>query len=247
LIVGKNLVDLPTCHSTNDIARELIHQSPPQEGTVVITGVQTAGKGLRGNAWQVEPHQNLTFSVILYPTWLAPTQAFDLTLAMSLGVLEALQTLGLAHAQIKWPNDVYLSSGKVGGMLIEPTWSGNTCSSCVVGIGLNINQFQWPLPRATSLAKETGKTWSLSFVLTHLLESLDRSYQAMMLPEFRSSALKRYYQHLIGFEQLRRYQANGQSFWATLQGVDPWGRLALIDTAGTSSYYDVKEVEFCWD
>lgn len=247
MIVGKNLVYLPTCHSTNDVARELIHHSPLPDGTVVISGAQTAGKGLRGNSWHVEPHMNLTFSVILYPSWLTPQRIFDITLAMSLGVLQALHALGLPQTHIKWPNDIYSPSGKIGGMLIEPSWSGTTCSSCIVGIGLNVNQITWNLPRVSSLALESGNTWELSHVLNQVLESLDGQYQKLAIPSFRKMALPLYYANLLGFQKLRRYRANDQEFQASIVGLDAWGHLEMIDPNQKRYSFDLKEVEFCWD
>jgi BirA family transcriptional regulator, biotin operon repressor / biotin---[acetyl-CoA-carboxylase] ligase len=247
LIVGKNLVYLPTCHSTNDVARDLIHLSPPPDGTVVISGAQTAGKGLRGNSWHVEPHMNLTFSVILFPVWLTPPRIFDLTLAMSLGVLKALHALGFPQTLIKWPNDIYSPAGKIGGMLVEPSWSGTTCSSCIVGIGLNVNQTTWNLPRVSSLALETGNTWELSHVLNQVLESLDVQYQKLANPSFRDTALPLYYTNLLGYQKLRRYRANNQEFYASILSIDAWGHLEMVGRHQERYSFDLKEVEFCWD
>jgi len=61
LFLGKNLVFMPECHSTNSFALKLCQQSPlTADGTVVITSNQTAGRGQRGSTWQSEPGMNLT-------------------------------------------------------------------------------------------------------------------------------------------------------------------------------------------
>lgn len=247
-IVGKNLIYLPTCHSTNDVAKELIQQNDPLEGTVVITGVQTAGKGLRGNSWEIEPHANLTFSVILYPAWLLPQRIFDLTVAMSVGVLQALRAVGVRSTQIKWPNDIYINQKKVGGMLLEPSWVGNHCSSCIVGIGLNVNQTHWEqAPRATSLALETDQNWDLEKLLPTLLESLDWAYRLVQNPDLRSSLYEIYFENLLGYRQWRRFRIGNEELIAQIQGLDDWGRLRLLTEARKELFFDVKEIEFCWD
>jgi len=76
---------LPSCHSTNEVARDLL-PSGAAEGTLVITDNQVAGKGQMGNTWISSPGQNLTFSLILYPVFLKPNQQFLITVVLSLGI-----------------------------------------------------------------------------------------------------------------------------------------------------------------
>ena len=70
LFLGKEVVYMPSCHSTNDIALQQIKKPDTREGLIVITDDQTQGRGQRGNQWKSEPNSNLTFSVILKPTFL---------------------------------------------------------------------------------------------------------------------------------------------------------------------------------
>ena len=65
LFTGKLIKYLPSCHSTNDIAAELIQNKTIFDGTIVITADQTAGRGQRGNTWETLPGQNITCSIIL--------------------------------------------------------------------------------------------------------------------------------------------------------------------------------------
>jgi BirA family biotin operon repressor/biotin-[acetyl-CoA-carboxylase] ligase len=115
----------PTLDSTNTYAMRL----PPgeaQEGLVIITDHQTAGRGRVGRGWEGFARQQLTFSVILMP----PFAANWLMMASALAVSEATTGVtGLAPA-IKWPNDVLIGGKKVCGILIET--SGEIA---VIGIG----------------------------------------------------------------------------------------------------------------
>ena len=90
LFLGKNSIYLPSCHSTNDFASEIIQTKQVFDGTIVITSYQTAGRGQRGNTWEALPNQNITVSMILKPDFLSITQQFRLNMAVSLGIYEFL-------------------------------------------------------------------------------------------------------------------------------------------------------------
>ena len=109
LFLGKNLIYVPQCHSTNDLADQVVEQPSTHEGTVVITDAQTKGRGQMGNQWITEPGKNLTFSVILYPLFIVPKDQFLLTCAISLGLYDMLQTAIDGQIFIKWPNDLIVN------------------------------------------------------------------------------------------------------------------------------------------
>ena len=112
LFTGKNLVFVPDCPSTNTLALEISQQSPVKEGTVVITDQQTAGKGQRGNTWEAEPRQNLTFSLILKPTFLAVNKQFYLNIVICLALKDYLRQKTSGPVHIKWPNDILVHQKK---------------------------------------------------------------------------------------------------------------------------------------
>src|SRR4051794_34289976 len=103
--MGKNLVFVPECHSTNDLALQLCQQSAVLEGSVVITLNQTKGRGQRGNSWETEPGKNLTLSLIVKPAFLAIQDQFMLNVISSLGVLDYLRDSSTSKLHVKWPND----------------------------------------------------------------------------------------------------------------------------------------------
>src|SRR5262249_22228516 len=140
--------------STNTYAMRL----PPAkalEGLVIFTDHQTAGRGRMGRVWEGLARQQLTFSVILTPSFAANW----LMMASALAVHEAITgVMGLAPA-IKWPNDVLIGGKKVCGILVET--SGEVA---VIGIGVNVNGSLAQLPelaaRATTLEDEAGQPLS---------------------------------------------------------------------------------------
>ena len=119
LFLGKNLIFMPECHSTNDTLLLLCQKENLPEGTLVITSSQTAGRGQRGNVWEAQKDKNLTFSFLLKPSFLPVIKQFYLNIFVSLGISDFLTTISGEKVQIKWPNDILLQEKKVSGILIE--------------------------------------------------------------------------------------------------------------------------------
>lgn len=159
--------------STNEEARRRI--SELDNLSVLSVERQTAGRGQRGNRWISAAGENLTFSIILkfrtgdaasaesagdsavLPQLKAKDQ-FVLSEISSLALVRLLENHGI-RASVKWPNDIYIGSCKVCGMLIENSLLGSSVSSSIIGIGLNVNQrnFDVSLPNPTSMLLEDMK------------------------------------------------------------------------------------------
>ena len=169
LFIGKNLVFVPECPSTNTLALEISQQSPVKEGTVVITDSQTAGKGQRGNTWEARPELNLTFSVILKPGFLAINKQFYLNVLISLGLRDYLKEKTSVTAYIKWPNDILVHGKKISGILIENQLRGSLLLNSIAGIGLNLNQKEFGSRSATSLSLLTGNEFDRSEELPRII------------------------------------------------------------------------------
>ena len=135
------LIILPETDSTNNYLTQLCNeqQSAVREFTTVIAERQTAGKGQRGNSWESEDCRNITFSFVLYPTFIEARRQFILSQIVSLSIKEELDewTKGIS---IKWPNDIYWNEKKICGILIENDLSGHHIGRSISGIGVNINQ-----------------------------------------------------------------------------------------------------------
>src|SRR5882757_1221638 len=132
--MGQKLIYVPECHSSNTLLYELNDSSPLPEGTVVITDNQTAGRGQRGNIWETDPGLNITFSLLLKPGFLAAKNQFRLNMAVSLAVAEGLKRYVSSEVKLKWPNDIFISNKKIGGILIENQLQGMSLSESIVGV-----------------------------------------------------------------------------------------------------------------
>ena len=112
--IGDKLLYLPTVTSTNTLAMQLAHERP-EEGVVVLTDSQTAGKGRQGRRWVDVPGCNVLSSTLLRP--LFPPHL--LVMIASLAVVDTIAEICGLTATIKWPNDVLIRDRKVAGILIE--------------------------------------------------------------------------------------------------------------------------------
>lgn len=242
--MGKNLVFMPECHSTNTYALQLCQQKQSVEGTVVITNNQTAGRGQRGNTWEAEPGTNLTFSLVLKPTFLHAAEQFMLNRAVSLGIADFLRSQLPKAVKIKWPNDMLVQEKKICGVLIENVIQGSGLSASVVGIGLNVNQHRFSIDRATSLYLQTGISYDLSAMLDELLHCIERYW--LMLREGRYEILNdQYLELLFARDEKRQFKAGTEIFEGAITGVDVVGRL-MIQTPFGERVFGMKEVEFVY-
>lgn len=232
---------LDSIDSTNTEALRRLPTLPG--GTVLAAREQTAGRGQRGNTWYTQPGMNLTFSIVLKDIPLLAPDAIRLNYLTSVAVASYLESKGV-KAQIKWPNDIYVAGRKICGMLLENTLGpGGQLMASVIGIGININQSDFPqLANATSLTLCTGKTYDLPTELNSFLALFDSLLPALSSDElfaaysarlFRKGVPARYHDLLTD----REYQG-------VIEGVEADGRLHIRDLDGGDYYYRFKEVGY---
>ena len=118
----------------------LMQQAPPAPGhlRVAVTDNQTQGRGRHGRTWHSPPGSGLCLS-LAHVFAETPANLPALTLAIGLGVIDALEREGIRGVQLKWPNDLIAGDGKLGGILTE-THTQRAQGICVVtGVGLNVD------------------------------------------------------------------------------------------------------------
>jgi BirA family biotin operon repressor/biotin-[acetyl-CoA-carboxylase] ligase len=136
---GRVLV-LDKVTSTQDAAIE--HDL--QVGDVCISFNQTAGRGRHGNTWIGKG--GVAVTVVLESATMHLPIAVAATLAARLNSLVPLSTIG-----IKWPNDLFVDSKKLAGVLIE-----QRKGKCLVGVGVNV--LESPLPTSIALNEIGAET-----------------------------------------------------------------------------------------
>ena len=244
-IVGKVLHEFEHLPSTNQYAVDLISNASPAEGTVIVAGYQSQGRGQMGTEWKGEPGQNLMLSVILRPNFLRVSEQFLLNKAVSLSVYQVIKDYLGSYTSIKWPNDIYIGNRKVCGILIQNGIQGTHIQWSVIGIGINVNQktFGEDLPNATSFYCEQGQTTDLILLRDQLFKQLDHFYA--LLKEKNDSLDEIYRQTLYraGISTIFT-QSNGEQFVGTIRDVDSLGRLMVEDQAKQLRKYILKEIRY---
>lgn len=246
--IGRKRITLSSTPSTNDFLKDQLAKSTPfPEGTVIMAVEQFNGKGQHGAVWQSETGQNLTFSVLLYPKGRMADQPFFLTVAVSLAIADFLETL-LPQSQsvkVKWPNDIYVDGRKIAGVLIENNFSGKNWKHSVVGIGLNVNQVQFPSEisaRLSSLKLVTHQEFDLNELLDRLCEHLESRCMTLRSGQF-AELRSDYYERLYQFGEVHTYWVDGIAVPGKIVGVTPEGRLQL-DFNGHLVDFGMKEISF---
>jgi BirA family transcriptional regulator, biotin operon repressor / biotin---[acetyl-CoA-carboxylase] ligase len=222
--------------STNTAAIAAAAEGAP-EGSVFLAEEQTAGRGRGAHTWESVRSAGVYCSVVLRPA-LPPSNVLVLSLAAGLAVRAAIEQVDArVSTDLKWPNDVLIAGKKVCGILTEMNAEATCVRYIVVGIGINVNQANFPEElesQATSLRLATGSEWSRVELVAALLKSLDREYRQLLEDaEARQSILRRFAEQsswVRGKEV--RVEENGTRVEGTTEGLDERGFLQVRTSQG---------------
>ncbi len=184
---GNKIYTFQTIDSTNNCAKAVANVGAA-EGIVVIAEEQTAGRGRLGRSWQANPGENLTFSLLLRPQ-VPPDTINLLPLYVAVAVAQAIERTTNLKVECKWPNDLLINKKKVAGILIEGSMQQNTVEYIVIGLGINVNQTQFPkelLQKATSLRLESHQEIDRVKLFKEIILSLEASYKPSVATRFQS-------------------------------------------------------------
>ena len=230
-----------TTASTNDDARDEKYR----EGDVVWADFQTAGRGQRGHEWHSRKGENLTFSVVLEPTFVPIAEQFSVSEVVALSLVDMLAEYGI-EAKIKWTNDIYVGDKKLVGILIEHSLAPSSLRRTVVGVGVNVNQteFDASLPNPVSMAQLLGRELNAEGVLRCFMGHLQENYE-LLRSGGKAELHDRYNTLLYRKNEYHTYALpNGEKFSAKIVGTAPSGALRLENESGETKDYLFKEVEF---
>jgi BirA family biotin operon repressor/biotin-[acetyl-CoA-carboxylase] ligase len=215
--------------------------------SVVAAVTQTAGRGQRGNRWESAPGDNLTFSFILKPEGLPAREMMAVTCLATLAVRDALREEGVP-AVIKWPNDIYVGRRKICGMLVENGLDGPDIAWSVVGIGINLNQTEFPgaVLNPTSLKRLTGKDYDPVAFLEKLCRGIESRLAALDTEEGRNGLRAAYERDLFRKDSPATYRdlATGEEFTGIIRGITPEGLLRIEKAEGPEKTFGFKEISY---
>jgi BirA family transcriptional regulator, biotin operon repressor / biotin---[acetyl-CoA-carboxylase] ligase len=237
--------------STSDRALALAAEGAIELPLLVLTERQTAGRGRGANRWWASEGA-LTFSLVLEaPAEKLPISRWpQVALVAGLAVCEALESLAPSAAlRVKWPNDVYLGSRKVCGILSEtvPGWRDRL----VVGVGINVNngevscqlsvvsgeggdrgQGTGGAGQAVALVEEDGLVRDLTDVLLAVLDQFDRRWSELIDGGFVPLAAEYRERCYLTGKTVTIEQPGARQVVGACQGIDEAGLLVLRTETG---------------
>jgi len=241
--LGKNNIFLPECHSTNDELGKIVQERRLKEGFVLYTDHQISGKGQRGNLWVDSPGDSILTSVYLKPTFLEIRKSFYLYMLSAVAILDAFEILPINsnELKIKWPNDIYLNSNKIAGILIENTIKNNCIVDSIIGIGLNVNQSSVP-NNATSIRIECDRKYDRFEILENILLKLEYWYNVLKSADYLK--LKdTYLDKMYWKDEVKPFRVKNEIKMGIIRGIGIDGSLAVEMESGLE-YFHNKQIEF---
>ena len=244
----ESITRLATVDSTNRYMRDEAAALWQNRGTgnfaVVTAGHQTAGRGQRGNAWNSNAGENLLFSILVRPgETLEVSRQFLLSQAVALSIHDAMKCYGV-DTRLKWPNDIYAGNRKLAGILLELDYSGAFVEQAIIGIGLNVNQENFPpmdrKPVSMKMLREHD--FILDDVLATVLDFFEHYYAELRYGN-REAIAAEYKAQLFGIDMKNSFIDKNGHFDAVIQDVESDGHLILRRYDGSTGRYAFKEVE----
>ena len=245
---GKPLIYKEETGSTNtDLFR--LSDEGAARGTIEVTSKQTAGKGRRGRTWISPPDVNVYMSILLRPA-IRPDTAPMLTLVMALAVYEACEELYRESDQelrfgIKWPNDIVVSAGggpyrKICGILTEMRLEEMEIRDIVIGIGLNVNQTEFPeeiQETAGSLCLALGHPVNRAELTAAVWRHFEEVYKTYLETQSLEPLRERYECGLVNRGRKVRVLDPAEPFEGTAMGITSSGELIVCTEDGSADRF----------
>ena len=231
-----------TLNSTNETLGQLSKKIELQNGFYITADYQKQGKCQNNDKWDSNPKENLLISIFLNLD-LNIENSFILNQLASLAVLDTLSKFLEQKIEIKWPNDVYVDSKKISGILINNIVKGGIINSSVIGIGINVNQTNFNKKYiATSMKLLSKKDFKLNEIEKILMKNIKK--QSMILLEKKISLLSsRYNNHLYGKNLDSLFILNKKRIYAKVIEVNQNGKIKLMFGDGVVNEFSQNEVK----
>ena len=238
------LFKLNATDSTNSYLRQLSKNEGLGKWTAVSAEFQNEGRGQKGSSWHSENGKNLICSILVQLDGVKAEDHFMLNCAISLGIYQYLQRYNLPKLSVKWPNDIMSVSKKLGGILIENTLSADKITKCIIGIGINLNQENFPedLPMAVSVKQIKGEHIDRDIFLQDLLNSIQNKFNLIFDKKY-DSLWADYEAALYRKDKARMFkEVTGIPFMGIIRGVSKQGMLRIEKEDESIEEYNFKEV-----
>lgn len=208
--------------STNAEMKRLVEKKMAKEGTTIIAGMQTAGRGRHGRVWHSPSNGSLYMSILVEPSFHVDKVSM-LTLVMAFAVATTLLEQGI-EVQIKWPNDLVISGKKVCGILTELYHSSEKGMYLIVGVGVNLSKEMLPMELmdlATSICMDR------EMLAKMLTTKFWEAYQQFQKIQNLTFIKDEYNRMLVNCSRQVRVLDPAGEYSGIAQGIDDEGKLLV--------------------
>ncbi len=239
-LIGHQIIHLKEVNSTNDYAYKKFKSGAIVSGTVIVSDFQTHGKGQREKRWQAEASANLLMSITAdLNLWkIQSLISLNHIVALSIGAFLEQHT---TDVRIKWPNDIMVADKKMAGILIESQISSNI-KKAIIGFGININQANFNVPRATSLFIENKKQYNSIDLVPDVITVLNR-YIALYQEQGERHLHNLFNQKLWKLKQNHHFEVNGSEISGCINSTSMNGQL-IVQHNHKEYFYSSGEVKY---
>lgn len=213
--------------STNDEVRALANSGV--QGILVCSEMQTQGRGQHQREW-VSPVGNIYLSTLLETR--IPLDG-RLSLEIALNILQIPSLKSINDIQIKWPNDLYSSQGKWGGILVEPI----SPNQAIIGVGINLFPLDAKLPdqHTTSFMQLGVKYPNRIQIISELYLAIQHAGQWF---EHGSYNLSGRFNHYAAFmNQAVEFEQTHQTIEGIFKGISDDGRINILINQNVEGFY----------
>ncbi len=218
----------------------LLDEPAPAAGRfrIAMAEHQTAGRGRMNRKWHSPASSGICMSMS-YTFALTPPNLPCLTLAIGIGLAQALEGIGVPGVGLKWPNDIVVSDGKLGGILTEISATPGDQTTVVTGVGINfdlgqvreVRDFLPGIGSVSDLASSMSEVPSRSSVSAGLIDKLYETFA-----KFDANGFEQYIGTWKQFDWLRgqpvSVEVPGGTIDGICEGIDPDGALVLQTSTG---------------
>lgn len=226
--LGQKILYLEEVGSTNNVAKEYGKQEG-NHGLLIIAEEQNAGKGRLGRTWNSPKGSGIWMSFVL-KTEIELKNTPMLTLVAALAVNQSIRKHTELESAIKWPNDIILNGKKICGILTEMSTSMNQLDGIIIGIGINVNQKEFPeelREKATSLWIESNRSVSREVLISEVMNQFETYYKKFCFTESMEQLKEDYNSQLIHRRKLVKIIEKDTEEEGIALGIDSDGALLV--------------------
>ena len=200
--------------------------------TTVYTQNQFKGRGRTAKQWISEPNKNIALSLFKRFKKTELEHIFLLNVIVSISILELLEKYQVKNVKVKWPNDIMVKNKKISGVLIENKIKKNNSINSVMGIGINVNQQNFPdFLSATSIINEISSVTDIDLLANELAVIIESNFK--FLKSNSKLYLDHYNKKLHNKNQTVRFKNNiGKIEVGKIVKVDFRGNLMIMNEKG---------------